>query len=145
MDFDQLGVTGASKSASSSFPASSYSAGTAAGGTSAASNITSAAVNSTGSAVAADTTQKAANQSANQSANKTDPALLKQSLSALNEFVQPHFGSLEFSVDEGSGRQVLKIVDKETNDVLMQLPSKEALALSKYIGKNNGNLIRESA
>ena len=141
MDFDQLGVTGASKSASSSFPASSYSAGTTSGSSAVASNITSVAVNSTGSAVATDAAQKAANQSA----NKTDPALLKQSLSALNEFVQPHFGSLEFSVDEGSGHQVLKIVDKETNDVLMQLPSKEALALSKYIGKNNGNLIRESA
>ena len=139
MDFDQLGVTGASKSAAASFSASTYTPGAASGVATSATNSATAAsgLGSSSSAGTVDSTKQAA--------GKTDPALLKQSVSALNEFVQPHFGSIEFSVDEGSGHQVLKVVDKETNDVLMQLPSKEALALSKYIGKNNGNLIRESA
>lgn len=74
-----------------------------------------------------------------------DPAALQQSVATLNQFIQPHEGSIEFSIDEDSGKTLLKIIDKETDTVLMQFPSKDALALAKTLGKTAGMLIRDSA
>lgn len=74
-----------------------------------------------------------------------DQAALQQSVATLNQFIQPHEGSIEFSIDEDSGKTLLKIVDKETDTVLMQFPSKDALALAKTLGKTAGMLIRDSA
>ena len=71
---------------------------------------------------------------------------LKKSAEQLNQTAQPHFGSLQFNVDSGSGKMVLQVIDKETNNVLLQIPSKEALILSETIGQgHSGNLIKESA
>ncbi|MBC3869949.1 flagellar protein FlaG [Undibacterium oligocarboniphilum] len=72
--------------------------------------------------------------------------LLKKSAEQLNQNAQPHFGSLQFSVDSGSGKMMLLVIDKETNNLLLQIPSKEALILSETIDSGgNGHLIRESA
>ncbi len=74
-----------------------------------------------------------------------DPATLKKSVEALNAFIQPHVANIEFSLDTDSGKTLLKIVDKETDTVLMQFPSKEALALSRSVGKLKGFLIKDTA
>lgn len=80
-------------------------------------------------------------------AGKPDAASLKKAVAALNDSIQPHFGSIEFSVDEDSGKTLLKIVDTETNTLLMQIPSKQALALASAQddGKRQGLLIKDSA
>ncbi|MDO8651496.1 MAG: flagellar protein FlaG [Undibacterium sp.] len=78
-------------------------------------------------------------------AKPVDTALLKKSVAAINDFVQPHLGNIEFSLDDDSGKTLLKIIDKETNTVLMQFPSKEALALSQNIGNLKGFFIKDSA
>ena len=76
---------------------------------------------------------------------QNDSSLLKKSAEKLNQNAQPQFGSLQFNVDEGSGKMVLQVIDKETNHVLLQIPSKEALILSETIGQKSGGLIKESA
>lgn len=81
-------------------------------------------------------------------ADKTKPAdtaLLKQSVASLNKLLQPTQGSIEFSVDEDTGKTLLKVVDTETNTVLLQIPSKQALALSQSIGQTTGVFIKDSA
>lgn len=55
----------------------------------------------------------------------------------LNEFAKEIQTNLSFSVDEGSGRSVITVIDSETGDVIRQLPAKEVLAVA--------NLIREFA
>ena len=40
---------------------------------------------------------------------------------------------------------MIKIVDKKTETVLMQIPSEQALEIAKYIGKFQGLLIKEKA
>jgi len=55
----------------------------------------------------------------------------------LNEFAKEIQTNLSFSVDEGSGRSVITVIDSETGDVIRQLPAKEILAVA--------NLIREFA
>jgi flagellar protein FlaG len=80
-------------------------------------------------------------------AAKPDAASLKKAVAALNDSIQPHFGSIEFSIDEQSGKTLLKIVDTETNTLLMQIPSKQALALASAqdTGTRQGLFIKDSA
>ncbi|WAW09549.1 flagellar protein FlaG [Oxalobacter vibrioformis] len=53
--------------------------------------------------------------------------------------------SLSLSVDEDLGRVVVKIVDPETQEVIKQLPSEEALALAKSLGKMTGMFVETRA
>ena len=92
---------------------------------------------------------KAPPTSASASANTpVDNVALNQSVAAINRYIQQHqpaIGNIEFSVDADSGRTLTKVVDKDTNTVLLQIPSKEALAISASIGKQKGVLIRATA
>jgi len=75
-----------------------------------------------------------------------ESASLQKSAASLNQNSQPQFGSIEFSVDQQSNKMVLKVVDQETKQVLLQIPSKEALILSETIGNGGaGSLIHASA
>ena len=40
---------------------------------------------------------------------------------------------LEFSVDQGSGRPMVRVVDRSTGELIRQIPSEEVLALSQAI------------
>jgi flagellar protein FlaG len=70
---------------------------------------------------------------------------LEDAVSAINAFLKPISNNLEFSVDEGSGKTVVKLVDTETNTVLRQYPTKEALAIAKDIDRFQGLLINTEA
>ena len=72
-------------------------------------------------------------------------ARLEDAVSAINAFLKPISDNLEFSVDEGSGKTVVKLVDTETNTVLRQYPTKEALAIAKDIDRFQGLLINTEA
>ena len=68
-----------------------------------------------------------------------------QATKKLQEFANSQLGQIEFSSDESSGQEVMKVVDRTTHDVLMQFPSKEAIALAQDLGKKSGNLIQQKA
>jgi Uncharacterized flagellar protein FlaG len=53
--------------------------------------------------------------------------------------------NLDFSVDEDLGRVVVRIVDPETQELIKQLPSEEALALAKSLRKMTGMFVETSA
>ena len=74
-----------------------------------------------------------------------DATHLEEAVSAINAFLKPISNNLEFSVDEGSGKTVVKLVDTETNTVLRQYPTKEALAIARDIDKFQGLLINTEA
>lgn len=76
---------------------------------------------------------------------KINEAELKQSLEAINRFLQPAHGDIEFSVDEDTNRTLIKIVDTKTQTVLRQIPSKEALAIAKELDRLQGLLVKDKA
>ena len=55
---------------------------------------------------------------------------LENAVSRINDYVQNVQRTIEFSVDETSGKDVVKILDKQTDEVIRQIPSEEVLALS---------------
>lgn len=53
--------------------------------------------------------------------------------------------NLTFSVDTGSGRTVVTVMDSETKEVVRQLPSEEALRISRTLDRMQGLLINGKA
>ena len=66
-------------------------------------------------------------------------------VSRLSKFVAPNQSEINFSVDESSGIRVVKIIDRNSNEVIRQMPSEEAVALARALDKLQGLLIKDKA
>jgi flagellar protein FlaG len=74
-----------------------------------------------------------------------DAAELKQAVDAINHLLKPVNSNIEFSIDQDSGRTLVKVIDTETDTVIRQTPSVEVLAIAKELGKLQGLLLRDKA
>jgi len=63
----------------------------------------------------------------------------------LNESLQQSAQSLEFEIDEESKDVVVKIIDRDTKELIRQMPTKEALEMAKAIDKMVGRLFDQTA
>lgn len=52
---------------------------------------------------------------------------------------------LEFQVDQDTDKMVVKVIDKETGDVIRQMPSEEVIRIAKVLDKMQGTLIQKTA
>jgi flagellar protein FlaG len=68
---------------------------------------------------------------------------VRGAVEAINNHVQSLTGNIQFSLDQESGDTLVKILDRQTHTVLMQIPSKQALEIAKALGKQQGLLIKE--
>ncbi len=60
-------------------------------------------------------------------------AEIREAISEINEFVQSIQRDLSFNMDEASGRTVIRVVDRESGDLIRQIPSDEVLAIASHI------------
>lgn len=74
-----------------------------------------------------------------------DPALVKKAAEQIKAFVQASSHNLNFSVDKGSGRIIVKVVDQETGEVIRQIPAEETLAIANSLDTPRGVFIRSKA
>ncbi|MDX3904132.1 MAG: flagellar protein FlaG [Pigmentiphaga sp.] len=85
-------------------------------------------------------------------ANQLDPSLpitsqvpeleqLQAAVDNFNQFIPLAARNLTFSIDEDSGTVVVKVIDGDTQDVIRQIPSEEALALSRSLDQLKGLLL----
>jgi flagellar protein FlaG len=70
---------------------------------------------------------------------------LKDATDKANEFVKSINQELQFSVDKDTGKTVVKVMDKQTGDVVRQIPSIEMLELAKAMDTLHGLIIRKQA
>lgn len=70
---------------------------------------------------------------------------LKDALDNINRSMQAKSQSLEFSIDQDSDRTIVKVVDQNTKEVIRQIPTPEALAISKALDNAQGLLIKQTA
>lgn len=70
---------------------------------------------------------------------------LDQAVSTINKTMQATSQNLEFSVDSDTRDVVVKVIDQQTKQVLRQIPSEEAIEISKSIDKLQGLLIKQTA
>ncbi|RJF98625.1 flagellar protein FlaG [Noviherbaspirillum saxi] len=77
----------------------------------------------------------------------TVPSLgqVSQALKSINKALEERSQSLEFALDEDTDRTVVKVLDRQTKEVIRQMPTEEALRISKTLDQSHGLLIRQKA
>ena len=76
---------------------------------------------------------------------KDERKRLSEASSNLNEFMQTMQRNLKFTVDEVSGESVIAVHDAKTDELIRQIPSKEALELIHNMDKVIGLLFKAEA
>lgn len=69
---------------------------------------------------------------------------LEQMAQQLQDFMGEMNRSLQFKVDEDSGRDVIKVLDKDSGEVIKQYPSEEVLNLVSKLSESAGILIDQT-
>ena len=73
-------------------------------------------------------------------------AQVQQAAQMINKAIQSFSSNLEFSVDDAAvGKTVVKVVDRETGEMIRQIPSQEALDIARALDRLQGLLIRNQA
>lgn len=72
-------------------------------------------------------------------------AELKDAVDNINKSMKALSQSLEFSIDQDSNRTIVKVVDQATKEVIRQIPTPEALEISKALDTVQGLLIKQTA
>lgn len=81
--------------------------------------------------------------SSNQPSSLNNEEVL-EAVQNLNDYVQNTKRELNFSVDEQTGKTVVKVIDFETKKLIRQIPADEILHLAQRIAEENeekGNLL----
>ena len=74
------------------------------------------------------------------------PGDLEKAVSEINDYVQTLNRSLQFSVDDDSGRTVIKVIDPQSDEVIRQIPPEEILAIARVLQEQvKGALFEELA
>ncbi len=74
-----------------------------------------------------------------------DQAELNQAVKQINDFVQDIQRNIEFSVDDDTGRTVIKVFDSSSEELIRQIPNEEVLELAKNLKNSNGLLFNAKA
>ncbi|MGE8176388.1 flagellar protein FlaG [Pseudomonas fluorescens] len=74
-----------------------------------------------------------------------DAQKLKLAVQEIEKFVQSIKRNLEFSIDEASGRVVVKVIATESGEVVRQIPSEEALKLADSLNSASNVLFDAKA
>ena len=69
---------------------------------------------------------------------------LEEMAQQLQDFMGEMNRSLQFKVDEDSGRDVIKVLDKNSGEVIKQYPSEEVLSLVSKLSESAGILIDQT-
>ena len=74
-----------------------------------------------------------------------DRGTVEKAVEKLNQSTQFTSQGLRFSIDDETGKTVIKVIDSATENVVRQIPTVDALALAHAIDKMKGMLLRDKA
>ena len=71
---------------------------------------------------------------------------VRQAVEAVKQMVKStNANSLDFSIDEQSGKTVVRITDADTGEIIRQIPSREMLEIAHSLDKLQGMLLKQKA
>ena len=70
---------------------------------------------------------------------------LAGAVNQLNGFLEETHHGLRFSIDDDSGRTVVRVVDTVTDEVIRQIPSEEMLVVIRHVSEMTGKIFDEVA
>ncbi|MEO6680637.1 MAG: flagellar protein FlaG [Pseudomonas sp.] len=76
-------------------------------------------------------TAKSSNSDNSDTSDNSDK--LKMAVQEIEKFVQSVKRNLEFSIDETSGKVIVKVIASESGEVIRQIPSAEAMKLAESL------------
>lgn len=90
-------------------------------------------------APAAPTPEKTVSQQSSPSRQAVEQAVkeIKQSMAASSS------RDLDFSIDDDTGKTVVRVTDSNTGDVIRQIPAQELIDIAKAVGRAQGLLLRQ--
>lgn len=72
---------------------------------------------------------------------------LNAAVNSMRDYAQNTQSELSFSIDKDTGRTVIKVLDKKSQEVIRQIPAEEVMALARHlaVANDHGNLLNASA
>jgi uncharacterized FlaG/YvyC family protein len=64
---------------------------------------------------------------------------LEKAVSQMAAYIQNTQRDMDFSVDEVTGRVVVRVIDSDSEEVIRQIPSEEMLAISRHLAESLEN------
>jgi len=74
----------------------------------------------------------------------TDLQQVENAVSKLNEYVQSTARTLNFQVDDESGKTVIKVYDRESDQLIRQIPNELVLELARRLNEEEPSLLFEA-
>lgn len=94
----------------------------------------------------AGTAATAANDAATSAKEEETPKQIEAAVKEVNASLESRSIGLRFHVDEDLGRVIVKVVDRESGDVIRQIPTEEVVRIAKVLqGKVPGLLVSHDA
>jgi flagellar protein FlaG len=81
----------------------------------------------------------------NQPTAPIERATLEQAVAKVSEELKTHDTNLKFEIDDSTDRVIVKVIEKDSGEVIRQFPPKEVLNLAKYFNSSKGLLLKEQA
>lgn len=75
--------------------------------------------------------------------NKVNNIDLQQAVKELQSFASSMQRNLDFSIDDATGRSVVKVVDRETDKIIRQIPNETALSIAQNLERIKGILFED--
>ncbi|MCL4780378.1 MAG: flagellar protein FlaG [Gammaproteobacteria bacterium] len=73
------------------------------------------------------------------------PERVAEALSRIQSYLSASRRELQISMDEGSGRTVVRVVNPETQEIIRQIPTEEVLKLASLLRDRGGGILSELA
>lgn len=96
-------------------------------------------------AISETASQSATAQSNSSSNQPADKPTLEHAVQRISEYVSSSRPEINFTIDESTGTQVVKIVDSESKQVIRQMPSEEAIQIAQALDKLQGLFVKDKA
>ncbi|CAB1370503.1 flagellar protein FlaG [Denitratisoma oestradiolicum] len=75
-----------------------------------------------------------------------NPEQLKRAVESMRELVQAKApNSLQFSIDDETGKTIVRVTDVQTGEMIRQIPSEELLDIARALDKMQGLLLKNKA
>lgn len=78
------------------------------------------------------------------SALPVTPEDLDRAIRELNDYVQSLKRTINFEIDESSGRAIVRVLNQQTGELIRQIPSEEALAIARHLDAVQGVIVRKT-
>ena len=76
---------------------------------------------------------------------KAEPSLeeVKRAASLVQDVIQAKASNLTFAVAQDAGKTIVRLTDKQSGEVILQIPSKEMIAIASQIDKLAGMFVQQ--